>query len=927
MIRMTAIWVRLGMMAAALLVALPARGQVVISEFMASSSAEFGLQDEDLATPDWIEIQNISTGVVDMANWKLKDKANEWIFPSFSLPAGAFRIIFASGKNRTNPANPLHANFQLSQGGEYLALVRPDAGIATEFSPAFPAQFTDVSYGINPPVTNIQFVPEWATCRWVFAQGAYGTNWMARGYDDTAWSGGQSGLASTNYPDLMRTTVPGSTTGLYARFVCNNTNGTDWAQLKLRVKADDGYVAYLNGTKVSARYAPVNPAWDSMATTEISNAESLIYADTTLDARTNLLVAGTNVLAVHALNGNVIARFRPDILLFPFLEGVKRLPGAGSTYRYFQEPSPGAPNEIGNDGISKEPYFSLPGGFYTNSQSLAITSDVPGTVVRYTLNCEDPDESAVPYTVPLVITNRAGTANYFSLVRTSPVSNWTWLPPWNPPAIEVFKATVVRAVAFEPGRSPSPAVTRTYFVDPNILSRYASLPVVSLVSAYSNLFSDATGIYVPGDSYTNGNNWSGNYYQDWERPAYIEFFETNGVTGFAQGVGLQPAGSTSVASPHKGLHVFADAVYGKDRVNYPLFADTRFRARRLDEFKRFMLRAWGSYRGRSMLNDPYAQELMAESDLDLQAYRPVMVFINGEYLGLQELREADRNSWYLQSHYGIDRVNPGYDILYGAGPYTNGSPSFYSQIDEGDSVHWDNMWQFITSHDMTASTNYAYVKTQMDVDSYILYLVHSVFTIKADWPDQNESKWRPRTPDGRWRWLQYDLDHSFYDSYTTDMLGHIFNNCPLFIRLKVNTEFKNAFLNTYADCMNSYFTTNRMLARFEEASGALRPYMPEFRSRWQLNYDWENQMSNMRNNIIMRGGWETTNIITKFALAGTVDVVLDNTDRDRGSIRINTLEINRSTPGVEGRAVSLAGKVFQEYTGHLVRHSQARLPV
>ena len=186
-----------------------------------------------------------------------------------------------------------------------------------------------------------------------------------------------------------------------------------------------------------------------------------------------------------------------------------------------------------------------------------------------------------------------------------------------------------------------------------------------------------------------------------------------------------------------------------------------------------------------------------------------------------------------------------------------------------------------------------------------------MFTVKADWPDQNETKWRPRIPGGRWRWLQYDLDHSFYDSYMTDKLGGIFSSCPLFIRLKTNTEFKNAFINCYADCMNSYFTTNRMLARFEEVSGTLRPYMPEFRSRWQLNYDWESQLSGMRENIIHRGGWETTNIISKFGLAGTVDVVLNNTDRTRGSIRINTLEINRNTPGVVGTPYPWRGTYFK----------------
>jgi hypothetical protein len=87
---------------------------------------------------------------------------------------------------------------------------------------------------------------------------------------------------------------------------------------------------------------------------------------------------------------------------------------------------------------------------------------------------------------------------------------------------------------------------------------------------------------------------------------------------------------------------------------------------------------------------------MAKSDLDIQAYRPAIVFINGEYWGIHELREANKNSWYYQYHYGIDRDNPGYDILIHT--LNNGNP--YPDVDEGDSQHWNALIDFINSHDM-----------------------------------------------------------------------------------------------------------------------------------------------------------------------------------------------------------------------------------
>ena len=128
MIRMMAIWVRLGMMAATLVFALPARGQVVISEFMASSSAEFGLKDEDLATPDWIEIQNISTGAVNMLNWKLKDKTAVAEFDA------------VTGEMRNAKALRPSLNINISRdalfdiGADTIGMIVPGANIAVKLA-------------------------------------------------------------------------------------------------------------------------------------------------------------------------------------------------------------------------------------------------------------------------------------------------------------------------------------------------------------------------------------------------------------------------------------------------------------------------------------------------------------------------------------------------------------------------------------------------------------------------------------------------------------------------------------------------------------------------------------------------------------------------------------------------------------------------
>ena len=134
----------------------PAAAAPLITEFMASNSTT--LADDDRAFPDWIELYNPDATAVNLTGWFLTDNATDkkkWTFPAVTLAPQAYLVVFASGKDRRDPAKPLHTNFSLNADGEYLALVRPDGVTATtEFAPTFPAQRTDVAYGtIAPPAT------------------------------------------------------------------------------------------------------------------------------------------------------------------------------------------------------------------------------------------------------------------------------------------------------------------------------------------------------------------------------------------------------------------------------------------------------------------------------------------------------------------------------------------------------------------------------------------------------------------------------------------------------------------------------------------------------------------------------------------------------------------------------------------------------
>ena len=131
-------------------------GAPAITEFMAASNT--GLADEDGDISDWIEIHNPDRAPISLTGYHLTDdpeKLDQWTFPNVTLDPGAYLVVFASGKNRTNPASLLHTDFQLSADGEPLALVAPDGvTVLSAFTPAYPPQIEDNSFGLSQPAAS-----------------------------------------------------------------------------------------------------------------------------------------------------------------------------------------------------------------------------------------------------------------------------------------------------------------------------------------------------------------------------------------------------------------------------------------------------------------------------------------------------------------------------------------------------------------------------------------------------------------------------------------------------------------------------------------------------------------------------------------------------------------------------------------------------
>jgi hypothetical protein len=167
---------------------------LTISEFLASNSG--GLKDEDGDSSDWIEVFNPTSSAVNLQGWHLTDDSTQlskWTFPSVTIQSGGYELVWASGKDRTVATAPLHTNFQLDKDGEYLALVEPNGvTVASAYTPQFPEQRANISYGIVQNVANFLDQGSQLTFHVPTSDEGLGTSWTTVGFNDTSWIGTSS---------------------------------------------------------------------------------------------------------------------------------------------------------------------------------------------------------------------------------------------------------------------------------------------------------------------------------------------------------------------------------------------------------------------------------------------------------------------------------------------------------------------------------------------------------------------------------------------------------------------------------------------------------------------------------------------------------------------------------------------------------------
>jgi hypothetical protein len=331
----------------------------LITEFMASNDET--LRDNDGTSSDWIEIFNPDADPLDLSGWYLTDDAadlTKWQFPTgVTLDAQQYLVVFASDKDRQDADGELHTNFRLSGAGEYLGLVKPDGiTIASDLGLDVPEQFTDVSYGYRMADAERRFVQVGSAAQvLVPTDGALGTTWTQPEFQPgSAWltelspgnpiTVGIGFDASGNFAADIQTDVgslmQGVNASLYVRIPFELQNVAELEDLFLRIKYDDGYVLYLNGSPIDLQNASFFSTFNSTATAERNDAEAIVFEEVELLQYRDRLREGMNVLAIHALNRSVSD---DDLLLVPeiFSSGLEL---DTTVAGYFTTPTPGAVN-------------------------------------------------------------------------------------------------------------------------------------------------------------------------------------------------------------------------------------------------------------------------------------------------------------------------------------------------------------------------------------------------------------------------------------------------------------------------------------------------------------------------------------------------------------------------------------------------------
>jgi hypothetical protein len=559
-------------------------------------------------------------------------------------------------------------------------------------------------------------------------------------------------------------------------------------------------------------------------------------------------------------------------------------------FQFFISPTPGASNSgIQAGDRAALPTPSQPGGFYQSQLSITLDCTTPGAAIHYTLDGSVPTENSPLFVAP----------------------------------IPVSQTVVLRARAFAAGLLPSNVVSHTY-----LLNQKHTFPVVALSFEPADFFDPVTGIYP-------------NYTADWERPVHVEFFEDDGSRAFSQEATAEIHGTASAVYLQKSLKLKAKADGGSGYFSYPIFPGLP-----LVDYKTLLLRNAGQDWNITMFRDAFVSSLVSDlSDMGniiqaprlfTQGFRPGVVYLNGEYWGILNLREHMSEN-YIEAHFGLKDSE--IDLLEND-----------NEARAGDFDRWNFLAAYLNANNFDSDANLHQLGAWLDLPHFLDYNLFNILIDNGDWPGNNYRRWRERKDNAQWRFLTFDLDMSFglldFEPDTVlwntgDASGNALARAldasnilwpnPFWTTLPFRKTMENAtyrrnFINRTADFLNVLFDPARVNARIDEFVTLYQPEIQRHFDRWNLGwFPWTDNVNVLRKFANERPQYMRQHMVDAFVeVTGTAAITWQVSPAKGGSIAFSTLNLtNDRLPwsgvyftgvNIPAKAVPAPGFVFKNWS-------------
>lgn len=456
-----------------------------------------------------------------------------------------------------------------------------------------------------------------------------------------------------------------------------------------------------------------------------------------------------------------------DSVEFPYLApGVSYGLKDYNSYAVFSEPTPENFNSRKNayTRFSDSVIVETAAGFYKDSVFVRLSRDGVGGTIRCTQDGSMPTEKSSEYKSE----------------------------------IKIKKNAVLRCATFNQGELTKFTSTQSFFINEKI-----DLPVVSVSvdpQFLKKIYDESTDCKNPCKEKP--------YWDDLEFPAHVEYFEKGSLSeekSFEIDVGLSIAGNNSRAFPKKTVALKIKEQYQHEKLTYPLF-DLYPEKKK---FKSLLLRNFGNRYNYDFLGNGAFTYLLDGTGVDFQRSHPVVVFYNGIYYGIHEFSER-LNEHFIETNYAYDRA-----VV--VKHTTTGIES------DGDLTEYSELLNFINEQDFSGdqNENYEYVKSQLDVNNFALYMAFEIYGRNMDWPNNNSRAWK--APETQWKYIVYDIDFAFANEMQSVNFpegGSMFswirkknktgNLASIYCSLIKNPDFKRMFINNSMILFNDYLTKEKM---------------------------------------------------------------------------------------------------------------------